>query len=228
MCTVPFPFQKIKKGKDWFFWGVVIFLTFFCRSLTIAQTQQNSPVDSIAESLAQQLTSNLFSPSSQPPRTLMVNIVDVGQLHCTSKFGQIIPERLGTFLQQRGWKIVEARRGHTVKLQEDVGRFNLSDNVKDLAKRVNCQAILAGTYLFHMGKIMVNMRLIRISDNEIISTASAQEEAGPWISTLLRPIGIGCRSPKSFLKITPWNSEETVKDETRYSSKEEPIDDYAY
>ncbi len=228
MCTAPFPFRKIKKGKGRFWGEVVIFLTFFCLSFACAQAQKTSPIDSLALSLAQQLSSNLFIPSSQPPRTLMVNIVDVSQLHCTSRFGQIIPERLGIFLQERGWKIVEARRGLTLKLQEDIGRFNLSDNVKDLAKRVNCQAILAGTYLYHMGKIMVNMRLIRLPDNEIISTAAAQIEAGPWISTLLRPIGIGCRSPKSFLKITPWKSKNAEKDETQYPSKEEPIDDYAY
>jgi len=206
----------------------VIFLTSSCPFLASAQIQQNSPVDVLSKRLADQLVANLSNSFPQPPRTLVVNIVEVSQLHCTSKFGQIIPEKLRVFLQKRGWKIVEARRGLTVKLQEAVGQFNLSDKITDLAQEVNCQAILAGTYLFHMGKIIVNMRLIHLPENEIISTATAEMKATPWISTLLGPVGMGCKFPKYFLKITPWKPKEIEIEETRYSVKEEPFDDNLY
>ncbi len=228
MCTAPFPFQTSRAGKFLASWIFVIFLTASCPFLPCAQAQQNSPIDLLAKRLADRLASNLSIGFPRPPRTLIVSIVDVSQLHCTSRFGQIVPEKLRVFLQERGWKIVEARRGLTVKLQEGVGQFNLSDNLTDLAKEVNCHAILAGTYLFHMGKIIVNMRLIHLPDNEIISTASAEMEANPWISTLLRPVGIGCKAPKSFLKITPWRSNKSQTEGTRYSTKEEPIDDHLY
>ncbi len=226
MYTAPFHSLTDKTGPIEASILIVIFLTLLAMPQAHANGQTPSPLDEMAKQLALQLNANLVPRPSPPPKTLVVNIVDVGQLHCTSRFGQIMPERLRIYLQEMGWRIVEARRGLAVKLQENVGQFNLSDNVKDIAKRVNCQAVLAGTYLFHMGKIMINLRLIHLQDNDIISAAAAEADAGPWISTLLNPVGIGCRAPKAFLKIAPWPQRQANDATLDYSTKEERIDDY--
>ena len=187
-----------------------------------------SPIDLLAKELATQLSNNLNSPSKSAPRTLVVNLVDVNQLHCTSRFGQILPEKLRIQLQALGWKIVESRRGLKIIFQENVGQFNLSDRLKDLAKEVRCDAILTGTYLFHMGLLMVHMRLIRLSDNELISSAEIEMPAGPWIATLLKPVGFGCKAPRAFLKIAPWK--DTVDEDSVFSDsmKEDFFDESEY
>ncbi len=199
---------------------MAIFLTLIALVLipsgVFGSSLQDHSIDSLALDLARQLNEHLALNQGPPPKTLVVSLVDMNQLHCTSKFGQAIPERLRVFLQHMGWKIIEARRGLTVKLQKDVGQFNLSDEVTDLASRVRCNAILAGTYLFHMGKILVNVRLISLPDNEIISSAAASVPADPKLSTLLKPVGYGCKAPKAFLKVVPWGEGQEDDEDSQF------------
>ena len=201
--------------------AVVIFLAFFFVCAPAAICKDSSPIDEVAQELASRLNQHLTSGPPRHPRTLVVNLVDVNQLFCTSKFGQIVSERLKVYLQGKGWDIVEPRRGLTVKLQRNVGEFNLSDRVKDLASQVDCDAVLDGTYMFHKGSVMINVHLIRLTDNKIISSAACELPADPWISPLLSPIGFGCKAPKAFLKIEAWKSPSYDRDLSELSNKEE-------
>lgn len=203
-----------------------IFLTAFLGILVFAVVSssfsQRLPLDSLALELANQLSDHLQVGKSPPPRTLIVSLVDINQLHCTSKFGQAVPERLRVYLQHRGWNIVEALRGLTVKLQKGVGQFNLSDDIRDLASRVNCDVILTGTYMFHLGNILVNVRLISIPENKIISSAAVSIPADQSLSTLLKPVGVGCKAPKAFLKVVPWGEKPGAENPT--DEDEDPTD----
>ncbi len=226
MCTVPFLFLtgKNRAKTPWAQALVVILLTIILLPMTIwAESVPSSPIDQLAQELAIKLSQNTMA--ARHPRTLVVNIVDANQLHCTSRFGQILPERLKNYLQANGWKIMEARRALKIKMQKGVGQFILSDELMDLARNVRCEAILTGTYLFHMGTVMVNMNLIRLSDNEIISSAGAEIGVEPWILSLLQPHGYGCKSPRAFLKIRPWKDEFLEEDKSSFFSKEEQFDD---
>ena len=205
---------------------IVIFLAIMLLPvLARADSTPGSPIDYMAQELAEKLSQNIATSTLPPLRILIVNVVDANQLHCTSRFGQVLPERLKIHLQSKGWKIVEDRRGLSIKMQKNVGQFILSDELMDLAKKVRCDAILTGTYLFHMGNIIVNLTLVHLPDNEIISSAGTETRAGPWISTLLQPKGYGCKSPKAFLKIRPWKDKLIEEDESSFLNKEEQFDD---
>ena len=205
---------------------IVIFLAIlFLPFLTKADPVQGSPIDCLAQELASKLSRNISTSTAPNLRILIVNVVDANQLHCTSRFGQVLPERLKIYLQSKGWKIVEARRALNIKIQKGVGQFVLSDELIDLAKKVRCDAILTGTYLFHMGNIIVNMTLIHLPDNEIISSAGAETKTDPWISTLLQPQGYGCKSPRAFLKIRSWKDKFIEEGNSSFSDKVEQFDD---
>ncbi len=166
----------------------------------------SSQLDTFCKKLANDLVKNSSASEIVRQKILVVNLVDLSQLHCTSKFGQLIPEKLRGLLQKRGWRVVEVRRGHTLKIQKNTGQFILSDEVSDLATKIHCSAVLAGTYLFHGGKILVSLHLISVPQNELISSATLEFTPNNFITTLLQPIGFGCRTSKAFIKIKPFES----------------------
>ncbi len=163
--------------------------------------------------LLHELSAQLITSHHQktaPGPVMMVNFVDLSRLHCTSRFGQLVPERLRELLIQAGWKVLEARTGETIKLEEDTGPFILSDETRDLAAKVHCSAVLAGTYLFHQGTITVNAKLIAVADDSILAAASAETESDPYIFSLLRPEGFGCPPADTAIRIKSFSQRSSA------------------
>ena len=179
---------------------------------SISSSQLNTFCKKLADELVR--NSSLFEVAHK--KILIVNLVNLSQLHCTSKFGQLIPEKLKGLLQKRGWRVVEATRGLTLKIQKNTGQFILSDKVSDLATKVNCSAVLAGTYLFHGGKILVSLRLISVPQNELISSAIQELIPDNFTTSLLQPIGFGCDTSNTFIKIKPFKTKNTLESDDNF------------
>ncbi len=168
----------------------------------------SSGFNSLSSELSLQLADNLHGKAA-PANILVVNFVDISELHCTSRFGQLVSERLRGLLTEKGWQVLEARTGLKVKFEKDKGPFILSDQTKDLVSKIPCSAVLAGTYLFHKGIITVNAQLISVPENMILSAAAAETRADPYIFSLLEPQGFGCDTPRrTFIRIKPFSDEQ--------------------
>jgi len=170
----------------------------------------SSGFNSLSNELSLKLVNNLHRKTA-PANILVVNFVDLNQLHCTSRFGQLVSERLRNLLTEKGWQILEARTGLKVKFEKDRGPFILSDQTKDLVSKIHCSAVLAGTYLFHKGTITVNARLISVPDNRILTAAVAETANDPYIFSLLKPEGFGCNTPPgSVIRIKPFSGNQLL------------------
>ncbi len=192
--------------------GFIILLLAFAQPVWAGSAPEFNTVDQITLNLANQLVT---LPHSRhiAGHILVVNFVDLSQLGCTSSFGQLMAERLRNLLAQKGWQVLETRRGDKVKIEEDAGPYILSDQVKDLAKKIHCTSVLLGTYLYHQGTITVNAKLVAVPDNSILSAATAEDICTPYIFALLRPIGFGCRSPQAVIRIKPFSKRRISQDE---------------
>jgi len=162
-------------------------------------------LNTLLHDLSAQLARNLAGKALPGP-VLVVNFVDLSHLHCTSRFGQLVPERLRGLLIRSGWKVLEARTGEIIKVEKDTGPFILSDETRDLAARVHCSAVLVGTYLYHKGTITLNAKLIAVPDDRILAAAVAEAECDPYIFSLLRPEGFGCPAAEDSIRIKPFSS----------------------
>ena len=196
----PLKTGKVRKTKGFF---TVFVLFFFICSSSLAA---NEPAffDSFMKRLSEELVENATFEKGLSQKILLTNLVDLEQLHCTSKFGQLVPERLMGLLQEKGWRVIEVRRGNTLKMEIGAGDYILSQEINDLASKVHCTGILTGTYLFHGGEVIVNLKLISIPENELISSATERIRADTFISSLLKPIGYGCKQQKAFIKLKPF------------------------
>ncbi len=193
------PLKTSKARRIGAFFVVFMLFLFFHKS----SPASNEPAffDSFMEKLSEELVENATFGKGLSQKILLTNLVDLEQLHCTSKFGQLVPERLMGLLQEKGWRVVEIRRGKTLKIEIGAGDYILSQRINDLASKVHCTAVLTGTYLFHGGEVIVNLKLISIPGNELLSSAIERIKADTFISSLLKPIGYGCKEHKAFIKL---------------------------
>ena len=189
--------------------GLMMFLLLFWMHMSPAlSSSPSSGFNSLSSELSVQLADNLHGKPA-PADILVVNFVDISKLHCTSRFGQLVSERLRSLLAEKGWQVLEARTGLKVTFEKDRGPFILSDETKDLVSKIPCGAVLAGTYLLHKGIITVNAQLISVPGNRILTAAAAETGSDPYIFSLLKPQGFGCNTPPGkFIRIKPFSDEQ--------------------
>ena len=106
--------------------------------------------------LADGLIKNLHAPLNE------------GETVIVASFGDIV----GSRLSQQGFTVVDIRtRQDSIFIQEQGGEFVLSRDVRALSKANNAACVVAGTF-GRLGKsTVVSVRMIRASDNIILSSA---------------------------------------------------------
>ncbi|MCI4626381.1 MAG: hypothetical protein L3V56_10525 [Candidatus Magnetoovum sp. WYHC-5] len=101
---------------------------------------------------------------------LVTTFVNLNTLKKTSPFGRAFSELLMTQLQGRGYVITEMRVGNVIDIKNDSGEFVLTRDVKDLLVSHSANAIVAGTYTITKESVILNGRLISLTDNSIIAS----------------------------------------------------------
>lgn len=164
----------------------VIGFTFFCLcgcTDSLYEMKQVPPQLSQAEmsktdivkvgyELADGLIKNLHSPLNEGETVIVTSFADVDNLTQSSTAGRLLGEIVGSRLSQQGFTIVDIRtRQGSIFIQEQSGEFVLSRDVRALSKANDAACVVAGTF-GRLGKsTVVSVRMIRASDNVILSSA---------------------------------------------------------
>ena len=124
---------------------------------------------SIADSLAE---AEGFTQLIGPWDPLIIaTFVNVNNLEESSSFGRILSEQIGSRFVQRGLKVIELKlRQDSIFIGEGKGEFLLSRDIQELSKTYNAAAVVVGTYAEGVDRLYVSARILRPSDNLIIST----------------------------------------------------------
>jgi TolB-like protein len=122
----------------------------------------------IAEKLA---AAEEFARSIGPSDPLIVaSFVNVNNLEESSGFGRIIAEQITSRFVQRGHKVIELKlRQNSLFVREGQGEFLLSRDIQALSKTYNAAAVVVGTYAEGGDRLYVSARIVRPTDNIIIS-----------------------------------------------------------
>jgi TolB-like protein len=122
--------------------------------------------DKLAESVAQ------FIGPSDP--LIVASFVNVNNLQESSSFGRIIAEQIVSRFVQRGQKVIELKlRQNSIFIGEGQGEFMLSRDVREISKTYNASAVVVGTYAEGGDRLYVSARVVRPTDNIIISAYDA-------------------------------------------------------
>ena len=139
----------------------------------------------IGENLASQLEANLRQGAGKGGGLIMTTVVDIDDLYQTSSFGRTLTEALSTRMFRRGFGVVEVRKTAELMIKNNSGELMLSRNAALLAKELEVQAIVVGTYALTPNSVIVNMKMLAVDSQEVLSVAGLEIQRSPSINHLL-------------------------------------------
>lgn len=87
----------------------------------------------------------------------------------SSPFGRMFADHVASRLAQNGVKVVEVRLREAIAVRQG-GPYALSDDVRDVARRVRASAVLAGTYATTPDYVLISARLLDVENGFLISS----------------------------------------------------------
>ncbi len=143
----------------------------------------------IGEELASQLVTNRRKSFGKGEKLVLTTLVDLENLHTTSKFGRTLSEALATRLFQHGYGIEEIRKISAVLIKDNYGELILSRDVKRLAQEHECDVIVAGTYALTPETVIINVKFLDALSQEVFSVAGMELQRTTAINYLLSDSG---------------------------------------
>jgi len=118
-------------------------------------------------------------------RLVFTTLVNLDDLRQTSKFGRTMSESLATQLFQHGYGVVELRKASNIMVQAENGEMVLSRDAARLARQYEAHAIVAGTYSMTPKTVIINVKLLDVHSEEVLSVAGMELERTYAINYLL-------------------------------------------
>ncbi|MBF0195961.1 MAG: hypothetical protein HQL71_15485 [Magnetococcales bacterium] len=123
-------------------------------------------------------------------RLMLTSFATLDNLEETSPLGRLMAEQIGARLTQQGFTIIDPRLNpDSVQIIPKSGEFMLSRDVLKLTTKHNIQAVVAGHYTVAKTvdgvKLFVNIKIIRASDNVVLSSLASGVVINQAIRSLL-------------------------------------------
>ncbi len=99
---------------------------------------------------------------------IVASLVGIDDL-TSSRLGRTIAEQLGTRLSTCGYSVAELKLRESIFIKQGEGELLLSRELKEISRNHQAQAVLVGTYAQAMNTIYVTLKLVGMSDNQVIS-----------------------------------------------------------
>ncbi len=120
--------------------------------------------------------------------TVSANVDDLTK---TNGLARQMSEEIARGLKQKGYRILEIRKGSAVVITPEVGELFLTRQREDLSKQsIASELIMAGTYTISKKGIRFNIRLLHTDSTEVIAMATTTVPMYPEIKPLLLENGI--------------------------------------
>jgi TolB-like protein len=133
--------------------------------------------------LAEQLDRNVILEARSKP-TIFTNIVSLGNLSESSELGRLVSEHLIHELQLRYWTVSDIRLNRDVIINE-TGEFSLSRDVKKLRDNIPASNVITGTYTNSADGVLVNVRVLDLTNGQVLSTAQTRFAKDKFISGMI-------------------------------------------
>ncbi len=140
----------------------------------------------IGENLARQLVMNHRHQGLADERLLMTTMVPLDHLDRTSDFGRVLTESLATQLFHHGAEILETRRLAELVITPRKGELMLSRQAAALADSHRATAVVAGTYTLTPQTVIINVRLLDVGSDAVLSVAGLELQRSRAVDALLR------------------------------------------
>jgi TolB-like protein len=124
----------------------------------------------VGYSIADKLGDNAAQTLGPSDTLIVASFVNVNNLEESSSFGRIIAEQIASRFAQRGQRVIELKlRQNSIFISEGKGEFMLSRDLREISRTHNASAVVVGTYADGGDRMYVSARIVRPTDNIIIS-----------------------------------------------------------
>lgn len=140
--------------------------------------------------LARQLVVNRQNGATpHGERIILTSMVSLDDLYVTSDFGRTMTESLSTTLFKYGFRVAEIRKAPSVFVRSKEGELVLSRDVSLLAGDQTVHGIVSGTYSLTPTTVIINVRLLDATSQEVLSVAGMELQRSRNINYLLTEKG---------------------------------------
>lgn len=139
----------------------------------------------IGEEIALQLAGNLRQPLNSGEDVIMTTVVDLDDLHQTSRFGRTLTEAVATRMFQHGFTVIEVRKSTELLVENKSGELMLTRDVTLLASEFPVRTVVVGTYALTPDTVIVNMKIVDVYSHEVLSVAGLEIQRSASINHLL-------------------------------------------
>lgn len=127
--------------------------------------QNQQAVDSLSTQLKERKAEN--EPTLSP--VIIVSVVNMNQLNKTSSFGRLVAEQISARMAQLKYNVVELKVRNDILVKNNQGEFLLTREIKEIAKSVNAEAVVIGTYVENSNDVYINLKVVRPSNNVVLA-----------------------------------------------------------
>nr|MDA3832114.1 FlgO family outer membrane protein [Spirochaetales bacterium] len=140
--------------------------------------------------LARQLVVNRSQGGTvKGERIILTSMVNLENLYETSAFGRTMTESLSTILFKYGFRVAEIRKTPSVFIRNQHGEMVLSRDVALLAENQAVHGVISGTYSLTPTTVIINVRLLDATSQEVLSVAGMELQRTRNINYLLTERG---------------------------------------
>jgi TolB-like protein len=116
---------------------------------------------------------------------LIATLVNINALDESSGFGRMVAEQISAKFSHQGFSMVEMKFRDNVYVKQNVGELLLTREIKDIAHQHKAQAVIVGTYAESDRFVFVNLKVIRPTDNIVISSHDYAVPVNKMVRSLL-------------------------------------------
>jgi TolB-like protein len=129
-------------------------------------------LNEVSTIIGDQIAINRDTINSKESRLAVASIVDVETMNSVDKIGRSLTELLMHEMQVRGFRVVDYKVTNSINVRGD-GDVIFSRDVEKLKAEESINYVLSGTYTKHSDGLVLNIRLIDMSDHVVVSSAQA-------------------------------------------------------
>lgn len=172
---------------------VVVMLVMLTLGLTGCANQvkrhsniEDADIVSLSYVAADKLMAQADDAVSENGAIVAASFVNINNLNDSSSFGRIASQQLSSRFTQKGYKVTEMLLRSNIYIKERNGEFMLSRALKNISANHNAQAVIIGTYAVAAKNVYVTAKIVRTSDNAVLSSHDYILPMGPDMKSLVR------------------------------------------
>ena len=152
---------------------------------SLARASYVPSIYNLAQGLSAQLRRNCRSGDLSSFRCIVTTFVDIDDLSRSSTFGRLLAEAMGAEIFMQGGRVVDVRQARSLLTKPGTGELILTREAEELAREMDADTVLAGTYGVGPATVAVTVRLMDLKSHEVLSVARTEIARTPSVNELL-------------------------------------------